>query len=620
MSRYDEPRWRSRYSVFLVVQGLMFVLFGVGLYRLQILEGELYQVHSQKNSIKVITEIPVRGHIYDRHGRLVVDNHPSFSLFLIPARTSAETIHRVCEFLHLDENDIRQKVLGSGSFKPFKIARHVDLTTLSFLQEHVLELPGLEWKVEPRRFYPYPVAFAHVLGILGEVGDEELKRSEEYEPGDLIGKKGIEKIYDLQLRGKKGYRFVKVDARGRTVAEIHTTRSRLPYPGKDLFLTIDARLQRYADSLMNGRAGAVVLLDVRNGEVLTLLSEPGFDLNLLSGKIDPVIWNQLLGDSLHPLYDRVCQASYPPGSTYKLVAAIAALNEKIITPGWTAFCPGYFRIGRKVIHCWNSKGHGRLDLQGAIKNSCNVYFYQLGLKIGIEVWHRYSRLFLFGRRTGIESSVENPGLVPSKAYYDRVYGKDGWTKGMLANLAIGQGELLVTPIQMAQFVMILANRGFYYQPHLTLRFQDPLTGEVQTPFYPRQRVEGVDSTVYQVVVEGMHQVVAEGTGGRARIWGIQVAGKTGTSQNPHGKPHAWFVGFAPYRSPEVAVVVLVENGGSGGAVAAPIAGKLLRRYFYYQGEFDYRAERKAIAAWLKAQKEKAIQDSLRRAQAPQEEN
>ncbi len=255
------------------------------------------------------------------------------------------------------------------------------------------------------------------------------------------------------------------------------------------------------------------------------------------------------------------------------------MQEKIINPSWSISCPGYFKLGRKIIHCWKKSGHGELNLVGAIENSCNVYFYQLGLKIGLNVWEKYSKLFRFGKTTGIDIVGEKAGLVPSVAYYNKVYGKNGWTRGNLANLAIGQGELLVTPLQMAQFAMIIANEGTFYRPHVRKYFVDKLTN--QKEYYTPEKIviRGLKPEIYRFVKEGMYKVVHEGTGRAANIPFVDVAGKTGTSQNPHGKDHAWFIGFAPYDHPEIAFSVIVENGGSGGAVAAPIARKILVQYF-----------------------------------------
>ncbi len=586
---------------------LFFLVLTVQFYRLQISHSSIYFEKSYQNSVKMVTRLPVRGNIYDRNGQLIVDNRPAFSLYLIPAETTEHTLEIISSISNIPKDDIKKELRKSGRFQPVKVMRQVDLKKLIWIQENIIDLPGVEWKVEPKRHYVRSSGLAHLLGTLGEVDENDLVIFSKLEPGDIVGKKALERIYDQDIRGNKGYRFVKVDAMGRVVEQIASEKSALPLPGKHLYLTIDMRLQAYADTLMEGKRGALIAIDPRNGSILTLLSKPDYDISEFSGIISSELWDRLLNDPHHPLYDRACQSGYPPGSTYKLVAAIAALNEGIIRPFRKSDCPGYFRIGRKVVKCWNTKGHGTLDLEGAIKNSCNVYFYQLGLLIGLDVWNKYSRLFHFGEKTGIELTNENQGLVPSVDYYDRVYGKGNWTKGMLANLAVGQGELLVTPLQLVQFTTILANRGILYQPHLTSKLVNPLTGEEEIKRSKVTAIKGIDSTVYEIILRGMREVVDGGTGWRAKIYGITGAGKTGTAQNPLPEDHAWYIGFAPFDEPEIAICVLVENGGSGGAASAPIAGSFMKRYFYHQGKFDYDLERRMIALAVK----KAVADSIR---------
>jgi penicillin-binding protein 2 len=577
----------ERQNIFYLVSSLIVIVLAARFFSLQIISGELYQQQSLENSVKIETKFPVRGNIYDRNGKLIADNRPAFSVYLVRSRTNSQTIKFVSSILNIDKDEIQEKLKQGGPFQPVKIARHVNQVTLTTLQENILDLPGLEWKVEPKRHYVYSRAFSHVLGTLGEIDEDELDKNSEYEPGDVV---------------------VKVDALGRVVEKVNQKKSSLPYPGKDLYLTIDSRLQKCADSLFAGYRGALVAIDVRNGEILTMLSNPNYDLNIFAGPVNSKIWNDLISDSLNPLYDRATQSTYPPGSTYKLVAAIAALNEHIITPRWSVNCPGYYKIGRRVVHCWKADGHGTLDLTGAIKNSCNVYFYRLGLEIGLDVWTKYSKLFGFGSQTKVELANEKEGLVPSKDYYERVYGIRNITAGLVANLAIGQGELLVTPIQMAQFAMILANEGVYYRPHLIHKLLDKVTKTEESPQISEKKIDSIEPEVFEIIKKAMGEVVAEGTGVRARIIGVKVAGKTGTAQNPHGDSHSWFICFAPYDNPEIAVSVIAENAGGGSAVAAPIAGNYLRRYFYLKGMFDYEKERKILQEiWRKKKQQEEDQ-------------
>lgn len=596
----------KKYMYYTVIAAFLLILV-IQFYRLQIYQSSLYYQKSYQNSVKMLTRLPVRGNIYDRNGRIIVDNRPAFSLYLVPAETNDNTLGKISKIINIPKDDIRKELRKAGKFQPVKVMRQVDLRKLTWIQENILDLPGVEWKTEPKRHYVRSSGLAHLLGTLGEVDENELLDFPNLEPGDIVGKKAIERTFDDQIRGNKGYRFVKVDAMGRVVEQIPSIKSALPYPGKHLHLSIDLRLQAYSDTLMAGKRGALIAIDPRNGEILTLLSNPDYDVSELSGVISADIWDLLINDPHHPLYDRACQSGYPPGSTYKLVAAIAALNEKIIKASRKNKCPGYFRIGRKTVRCWKADGHGVLDLEGAIKNSCNVYFYQLGLLIGLDVWNKYSCLFHFGEKTGVELTNENHGLVPSVEYYNEVYGVGKWSKGMLANLAVGQGELLVTPLQLAQFATILANRGKFYQPHLALKLIDPLNNEEFREPLRMKEIEGINPSVYEIILEGMREVVDGGTGWRAGIYGISVAGKTGTAQNPQPEDHAWYIGFAPFEEPEIAVCVLVENGGAGGIVSAPIAGSYMKRYFYYQGKYDYELEKRLIA--MAAKKDSLSADS-----------
>lgn len=596
---------------------IVFFLFLVGgFYHLQIQQQDIYQEQSLKNSVKVETQVPVRGLIYDRNRTLIADNRPSFSVYVVPAeiKNREETVSFLGSVLGLDQQKILGKFRRARRFQPLKIARYVDPEALAILQENKRRLPGVEWRVEPRRNYKFDKAFAHVLGTLGEVTENELNGESQYEAGDVVGKKGIEKALDGYLRGHKGFSYIKVDALGRTVAKVTSEKNSDPYPGHDLYLTIDSRLQLYADSLFAENTGALIAVDVRTGEILTLLSKPDYDLNLFTEAVEVDVWNGLMSDAMKPLFDRAAQATYPPGSTYKMIAAIAALNENIVSPQWSVFCPGFFRIGRRTIRCWKAGGHGEVNLRAAIRGSCNVYFYQLGLKIGIDHWNYYSRLFDFGKSTNVELDSEKRGLVPSRAYYDRIYGDGRWTSGMLANIAIGQGELLVTPLQMAKFTMALANHGVWHQPHLTLRLYDKIKQQPIELKYETHKIKGIRPEIFEFINEGMFEVVQNGTGGRASIYGINGAGKTGTAQNPHGDSHAWYIGYAPYENPEIAIVVLLENAGSGGIFAAPIAGKYLRRYFYYHGKFDYQVEREYLNKMWLLQKERALRDSLKQAE------
>jgi penicillin-binding protein 2 len=580
MTELNKIMLQQRKWIFSGVVLLIFLFLLYGFFNIQIASAERYYQMSFENSVRQLTDYPARGVVRDKNGKILVDNRPSFLLTVIPRRLNSDIIKEIAGLLGEEEDYVREKIRGRNSFRPVILKRDLDYATVAKFEERRLDLPGVLVEVETKRFYPENVESPHIFGYVGEVTSSQTHDGTRFEPGELIGKSGLELIYDTSLRGVKGVEYVRVDAEGRELGIFSPELNMRAQQGMDLYLTLDYDLQQFAESLMVDNRGAIIALDPRDGSVLAFVSKPDFDPRLLSGRINSEVWSSLLNDPGHPLYSRVIQSTYPPGSTYKIVAAIAALQEGIITSEWKVTCPGYFKLGRRTIKCWNAKGHGTIDLLGAIKGSCNVYFYQLGLKIGLDLWTKYSEMFLFGQRTGIDLPNENSGLVPSQQYFERRYGKNGWTRGNLANLAIGQGELLTTPLQMAQFTMILANKGTVHSPHIADYLYEKRSG--RQIFFPSEvrYVTGVTDEMYDWVREGMFEVVHGGTGWRAGIPGVEVAGKTGTAQNPHGDDHAWFIGFAPYDNPTIAIAVVIENGGSGGGNAAPIAGKVMEMYLF----------------------------------------
>jgi len=575
----------KKYIYFGLTAGL-FLLLIWRLFYLQIYTTQKYCLQSQKNHIREVTLEPLRGLIYDREGKVLVENTPAYSVYGIPHELShtPHVLDRLSGILNLSVSEIRKNVKERqhGRFSPVRLKRQVSFKEVSLLEENKLLFPGVGVWVDPKRHYPSSAHAAHVLGYIGEISTGELKKLAEkgYKRGDIIGKRGLEAEYDQDLRGKEGLEYVEVDALGRQIRKLKSEKSIPPVPGKNLILGLDADLQSLAENRLKGKRGSVVLLDARDGSVLALASMPDYDLKEFSGVITNKIWDKYFKNPENPMYNRAVQSSYPPGSTYKPIAAIGGLDSKIITKDFTVTCRGYLRYGRRNYYCWYKKGHGTLDLIHGIENSCNVYFYTLGAKIGVDVWADYSRRFHFGMKTGIDLPSENSGLVPDRQYLDKKFGKDKWSKGLMLNMAIGQGDLLVTPLQMAQLAMILGNDGLGYRPHLVIGIQDPLTLVTNPVKIDSFRVN-VDPKNIQIVKEGMRLVVngPTGTGHRARLPDVLVAGKTGTTQNPHGKDHAWFIGFAPFEHPEVAVAVMIENGGYGGSVAAPIAHDLFQLYF-----------------------------------------
>ena len=570
----------GRRILIILFVSILFIILAFSFFRLQVLNKDKYVQKSLDNSIRAQSKSPVRGLILDNKGRILVDNTAAFSVAITPKVFPDSLYEPLANMLNMDTDRMHSLANRHFGFRPVPIARDVDTKILIRLEENRLQYPGVQSVLEPKRYYRPGVGSPHIFGSLGEVTLKEEKVNPNFDPGDIVGKSGLEKAYDSDLRGKKGLTYFRVDASGRELGLFDPEQDVPPVHGEDLHLIMDYAMQQFAESLMVDMRGALVALDPSTGGVLAMVSKPDFDPGILSGKISSELWNKLINDPARPLYNRAIQSVYPPGSTYKIVAALAALQDGLITPNWQSNCPGYFKIGRKTIHCWKKNGHGTVNLYEAIRGSCNVYFYKLGLKIGLDSWSKYSRLFRFGSLTGIDLPNESAGLVPSKAFFDKRYGLHGWTRGNLANLAIGQGELLVTPLQLAQFAMILANKGTYYTPHFVDYKYDYATGDTIRVISKPEQVQTISPDNFDAVREGMRRVVDGGTGWLGKVPGIEMAGKTGSSQNPHGKSHAWFMTFAPLDTPRVAIAVIVENGGGGGAVAAPIARKFMEKFFY----------------------------------------
>ncbi len=579
------PRKQYLYSILVII---LFLILSIRFFHLQIYKKAQYFQASEQNRIREIVIEPTRGLILDRNGEVLVDNHPSYSVYAIPfeVKKSDTILNLAGKILNMKPGEIRSTIRRerTGNFTPVKLKRQVNFETLSQIEEQRLDLPGIIYQVEPRRYYPSRIRAPHLFGYLGEITRQELNQVDfkGFRLGDIIGKKGLEKFFEKELRGLRGYQYIEVDALGREIRKLKDKPEILSLPGKNLHLTLDTELQRLLETRMDTLRGGAVVVDCANGGVLALVSKPDYDPAIFTKPISTETWNELVNDPDKPLYDRMVQSLYPPGSTYKMVLAAAALELEIIKPSWKAFCPGYTWYGRRKFDCWNLGGHGELDLLGAIEQSCNVYFYKLGLKVGLDNWSLFSRHFLFGKPTGIDLIDEKPGLVPDEDYLDQQFGKDRWSKGLMLNLAIGQGDLLVTPLQMVRLAMIIANEGLYYPLHLFNYLEDPIDGTKKWAAVDSARVDGMSKKTYMLLKQGMFRVChgEHGTGRAAVYRGITVAGKSGTAQNPHGEAHAWFIGYAPANNPQIAFCILVENGGSGGKVAAPIAREIMKNYFY----------------------------------------
>lgn len=587
------------------------------LWFLQIHKGEEYRNRADNNRVRVSDLAAPRGNLLDRKRREMVTNRPSFNVVLVREDSNdVDTLIKdISLALQLDISDLWEKLReaeGKPKHLPIRLVEDVDWETLAYVENHNQEFPGIRIEVTPSRVYHYKNLAAHAIGYLGEISKKELSTRDAtiYSGGDLIGKIGLERLREKDLRGEKGYSSSEVNARG---FEQQLLKKIEPLPGNDIQLTLDAKLQQVAERLMGegDKAGAVVAMEVKTGRMLVMASSPVLPLDQFEGGISYKNWDALLNNEKHPLINKVVQAMYPPGSTYKMVTAMAGLATGAITPETVFYCPGYYYFAGRRYHCWKRGGHGAVDLKRALSESCDVYFYQVGLRVGVDKLARMANKFGLGHKSGIEMEHEKGGLTPTKEWKKKRY-KTKWHEGETLSVSIGQGFNLVTPLQICLMTSTIANGGTSYKPQVIEKITDP-DGRVLMEFSPiiADQLEG-EKIFLKLIREGMEEVVQgrRGTARNVRIKGVTIAGKTGTAQVVRLKQyrglkeedipykyrdHAWFTCYAPAEDPEIAVTVLVEHGLHGGSGAGPIARAMLEEYF---------AERIALAAAEEEEEEK----------------
>jgi len=576
--------WRS-----IFLHGLLALLFLTLIgryYYLMIVFHEKYAEKATANHIRAVPVLASRGVIYDRAGKLIVDNAPSYTISVIPieVRDKPESLERLSSIMEISVDEINRRIKKNrrGNFAPAKVFSRVPFAKISLLQEHRLELIGVTYSIEPIRNYVSNLDLSHALGYTREINRDDLNRFSkelDYQPGDQVGWKGLEKFYESELHGRRGFRYIEVNALGQEIGEVEDRTPINPVPGGDLFLSIDSYIQLAVEEALDDSSGSVVILNHKTGEILAYASRPGYDLEMLSGRISSKDWNTLMQDPRKPLYDRGIQGLYPAGSTLKPLAALYSLENHSNARDRTYVCRGSYRLGNRSFGCWKKVGHGKMNLHDAIQQSCNVFFYNLIQDIGIEDWALLAREFGFGERTDIDIPGENKGLVPDTKYMNRKYGQNRWTKGNLLNIVVGQGDVLVTPVQLAQFAGMLAQRGTQYQPHFVNKIVSKQGDVVLTNEKPAKERVSVAQDSWDFVHQAMWDVVngQKGTAKAARQKDWEIYGKTGTAQNPHGEDHAWFIGFSLDERYPYAWAVLLENGGGGGGIAAPLLGKVLRK-------------------------------------------
>lgn len=570
------------------------------LWFLQIVNGPRYRIQSENNRIHLQKIPPFRGMIFDRNGELLVDNRPSYHLYVIPEDIQDRTqlLANLQRLIKLNPDTIAEKWDHAASrytFKPILLKKNLSRGELAVIETNLFNLPGIMIEVKPQRNYIFGQFASHIIGYLGEISEEQLKKSDhsDHSPGDLIGKYGVEGSWQKYLNGTKGGMQVEVDAAGR---KLQTISKKLPVPGMNISLTIDKDLQSLAENLLEGKKGAVVAMDPHNGEILAMASSPAFDPNTFIGGIDQAEWNRMVSSKVFPLQNRAISGQYAPGSVFKIIVAMAGLEEHVIDPSEEIFCNGRYTLGNHTYRCWKKQGHGHVDFHRALRESCDVYFYKIGKRLGVDKIAHYAMMCGLGEKTQFELASERRGLIPTSKWKLKRWGVP-WQPGETISTSIGQSFVLVTPLQMVRLISVVFNGGKIYQPKIVkrvgnetgevYRFSPNLTGQIQCS---PENLDLIKQALVAVVNE------PHGTGSGARVKGVQVAGKTGTAQiialeaektlseggdlPEEFKDHAWFVAVAPADDPKLALAVVVEHGGHGGSAAAPIARELIKLFLH----------------------------------------
>ncbi len=573
--------------------GASFILLLAGFAYLQLVQSSRYADLAERNRIRLIPLVAPRGRILDRDGRLIVDNTSAFSIALLRENVKdlKNALGPIASGLGLEADAVADRLnhfKNAPAFQPIVIKEDASQADVAFVESHRLEYPELEVFLVPRRTYPKDGLASHVLGYVGEVTGEMLDSGEyaNLQSGDVVGRTGIEKVYDDYLTGRDGYKRVVVNSRGKEVGRLDQVN---PVSGHQLKLTLDLDLQRVAEEAVGDRMGTVVVLNPQTGEVLAMVSHPNFDPNEFAGRMTAEEWRAIQDDPRNPLLNRAIQSRFSPGSVFKIIMAAAGMEAGTVNPSTTYYCGGSINLYGNVFHCHGGKGHGTVGLHQAIVNSCNIFFYNVGKTLGIDRISYYAHKFGLGDKTGIDLPNEDPGLIPSPEWKRKVKGQP-WFLGETISVSIGQGAVGVTPLQLARSVVGIAMGGVFERPHL-VNISDNQGLKTIASGPADEKFQLKTETVSQIA-NGMWGVVNEGgTGSQARLPNVEICGKTGTVQvisaatrakhtvNGEFGNHGWFVGFAPREHPEIAVAVIVEHGGYGGDISAPIAREIFKTYF-----------------------------------------
>lgn len=579
----DEYRVRVRIFASIVV--IMVGILGLRLAKLQLVDTEEFTSESRSNAVKEIRVLPARGAIFDRNGFVMVDNEQIFTITLTPRYFDESKVPLLAGLMEVPDSLVQVKLNQAKARSPFqatKSFREVSFNTFSRVLEHHYELPGVNFEVEQKRRYTTRARAPHALGYIREISERQLeqRRDDGYRQGDFIGTTGLEKNYEYYLRGKMGSEFRLANVHGRLFdSYLGGAEDRQPLSGFNMHLTLDSRVQALAESLFVNLRGAAVAIDPRNGGIISLVSAPAYDPEIFTKSIDPDVWAYLNTSPTKPLLNRATMNLMPPGSTWKPFMALMALQSGAIKPGQTYSCRGGHPLGGGArFTCMGV--HGALDVKGAIKNSCNTFFFEMFRRAGVNTVHKYANMFGFGRKAPMEIDEQTPGLIADSVYFDKKVGIGRWGYGWTLSMGIGQGDMGVTPMQMARYVAAVANKGTLYAPYMVEELVNPETGERLRPSLPAPEKIPIKEEYFDLVRDGMRLVMEQGTGRLAQIKGITSGGKTGTAQAPGAgrKDNSLFIMFAPWDDPKIAICVEVENAGFGASAAAPIASLMVELY------------------------------------------
>lgn len=611
--------FKGIYKYLVIFIGLGFFMIFIRLWSLQVIKGTDLRRLSENNCIRLRENPADRGIIFDQKGRILAHNRPSYEVYLIPEdlKMNPGVVHEVAKLLNILPEEIEEKLRAQkrrAPFKPVKIKSDINWNELVRLESNRIHHPGLFVDVRPRRAYDHGELASHLIGYLGEIDENELKQAKEatYRMGTLIGKYGVEYRWEDVLRGVDGGRQIEVDALGREIRPLGTVE---PSPGNNLYLTIDLDLQKIAEEAYQDKSGALIAMDPKTGRILAMVSKPSFPPDIFARNILPEEWKSLVENPHHPLQNKGIQGQYPAGSVFKIITAIAGLESGMITPDTQFFCTGAFHYGNRDFRCWKEGGHGAISLHRAIVESCDIYFYQVGLKVGVDLIAHYANEFGLGQVTGISLPHEKSGTVPSSSWKKKRFGAP-WYSGETLSFSVGQGYLNTTPLQLLMLISGVANGGKLFLPQVVDKVEDIYGNKLKEyPPVELRRVNVSEKTL-RIVQEALRGAVNDphGTGWNCQLKDVKVAGKTGTAQVvrlPENfkkgdmnrmplkfRDHAWFVAYAPFEDPKISVAVLVEHGGFGASAAAPIAKKVIAKYLNAepsppikmlekQSEFDY---------------------------------